>query len=154
MVTKLLATVLLFAEIGCASMFTNGGEPHTGVPVKYRAAYVASVCTIKSSGEKTAGPVERFYLAEDSGSPVLYELDYSGEGFVIRNGWFDNDGTHFFAWVTGGPGYLFSFWKDPAIPPLRQVFLAGRFKAVKDGHGRVKPDGDPVGDCPMRSVTK
>jgi hypothetical protein len=156
MVTRLVSgiVVILFTGLGCANMFMNGGETHTGVPVNYQAAYVVSGCTVKSSGQKMLGPVERFYLSEDRGSPVLYELDYSGEGVVIRNGWLDNDGTHFFAWVSGGPGYLFSFWKDPAIPPLRRVFLARTFEVVKDEQGRTRPKGDPIGDCVMRAVNK
>lgn len=132
-------------------MFLNGGETHSGAPAKYTAAFVATGCTVNATGEDMAGPPGRYYLAEENGSPVLYEVEPSGEGAIIRNGWLDGGGTHFFVWVTSGPGYLFSFPRDSAAPPVRHVYAAGAFQVVKDEHGRVRPKGSPGADCPMRA---
>jgi hypothetical protein len=144
--------VVAGSSSGCARLLLHGADSGAVMPRDYKAAFVAPECILTDGGRKLPGPPgAKYFLAEDAGSPVLYEFEPAG-GATIRNGWADSEGTSFFAWVTRGPGFLFWFPKNAEARPVRRVYPAGAYEVVTDQQGRTQPRGKVGAECPLQKV--
>ena len=146
---RLLLPLLLVTSTGCVSWFLNGAEEHTGAPAQFVARFTVPQCAMAdgSSGPGAAG--QWYFLAQDERGLVLYELDGSGEGSAIRNWWADGRGQHFFVWVSGSHGWVFTFPADRSQLPQRLVFPAGTYTTSTNENGVTIPHGQPMASCPM-----
>lgn len=146
--TPLIAASLAFTS--CASWVVNGADLNEGAPKAFLSRWSTEKCTLSGSGVEVAPPNEDYLLAQDSGTPVLFEIDRGqGRGSRIRNQWTDEVGQHFFSWVIGGPAWMFSFPKGPGGRAERMVFANGNYSVSDGGDGTFRPGGSPVARCPL-----
>lgn len=145
----LVVASLAVACSGCASWFLNGAEEHVGVPPQYVARFTVPSCTLVTGGSMPGAAGQWYYLAQDERGMVLYELDAAGEGAAIRNHWSDQRADHFFVWVSGSHGWVFSFPSDRATLPVRYVFPAGSYTTSEGPDGVTMPVGQPQAMCQL-----
>ena len=146
-VVPLLA--LSLGSTGCVSWFLNGAQEHVGAPTEYVARFTVPRCTMIDGTEAPGAAGQWYFLAQDARGLVLYELDSHGEGSAIRNWWSDEHGQHFFVWVSGSHGWVFSFPSDRSQLPTRMVFPAGSYTTSTNDDGVTIPFGQPQATCPM-----
>jgi len=155
---SLLLSLSLLGLAGCSSWVLEGAERTRSAPT-HAPVYEAPACVLKD-GRWIRGSLATYHLLDTSTDrPVLYELSRGRRGAKITNGWRDDDGVHFFAWVPGGPGYRYSFPADPERPPRRVVYAADQYRRrpVAGAPGRFQPDGRAGAVCPLdraRSPTR
>ena len=148
--TVVVLAVLCACGAGCANWFLNGATMHSaGVPQNATARFTVPSCTM-SNGTPIAGPAgQSYYLAQEARGPVLYELDANGSGAAITNHWSDERGVHFFTWVSGNAGWVFTFPHSRDQLPTRWVFEAGTYGTTVMPNGATSPTGQPTASCQM-----
>jgi hypothetical protein len=138
---------LAFAN-GCSAWIVNGAEADASLPRTYLAHFKGGPCQIRATGAPVGATKEDYYLAQDKEGFVLFEAG-SNHASALRNGWADDEGRHFFAWITTGQAWLYSLPKDARAPAERLVFLAGTYSIADDGSGRYRPLGEPTVRCSL-----
>jgi len=142
----------LLLAVGCSSWVLEGAEPIRSVPAP-TAVYEAPACVLRD-GRWIRGSLATYYMLDASDGPVLVEMTRGRRGAKITNGWRDEAGTHFFAWVPEGPAYRYSFPSDANRPPRRVVYAADQYRPrpVSGSPGAQRPEGRAGAVCPLERV--
>lgn len=147
--TVLLALTAVLAA-GCASFFLKGATPHAGAPATYVARFAIPACAAAGTNAPLPGAAgQTYYLVAEPRGLVLYELDLGASGTAIHNGWADATAIHFFTWVRGSHGWLYTFPRDRTRSPTRAVYAAGTYSTQEDAQDVVHPTGQPSALCTM-----
>jgi len=137
---------------GCVSWFLNGAREHSGgAPASAIARFTVPSCRTLADGSQIAGPQDQaYFLAQEAQGPVLYEVGLDGEGAAITNHWTDESGTtHFFVWVSGSHGWVYSFPGSREELPNRYVLAGGTYEVRQRPDGVSVPVGQPLAVCAM-----
>jgi hypothetical protein len=148
---RLFAAAVLFSTLssGCtAGFYLVGATPHSGPPVLSRGTWRVSDCA-SAAGQPIPPPSATYYLDDQA----LYEIDASGSGARITNGWSDASGRYFFTRVKTSHGWLYFFPADRAQPPVRLVYPARSYGVDESMPGVMKPTGAPGATCTMVAVS-
>lgn len=142
--TLAIATAALF--VSCTSYFLKGARDYKGGPPPGAiASFTARSCTT-STGRKIDGPTGRYYLANTTRGPALYELDASGQGTAITNYWRNAQGHHFAAYVRGHQAWEYILPDNRSKPGVRKVFLQYQ---IENGPGGFRIVGRPAATCAL-----
>lgn len=141
-------TLPMLVLMGCSSLAHVEGAAQVSTAPADTPGFVAHSCTTRD-GRQVEAPVARYYAEDGARRPLLYEMTRDDHGMRIVNGWSDEDGFHFFAWIPGGPGYHYTF-PDSGDPPIRDVLGPG-YRVHR--HGRAyRPEGAVLVRCALRPI--
>ncbi|MBO6933693.1 MAG: hypothetical protein JJ863_01920 [Deltaproteobacteria bacterium] len=143
------ALALVLATLGCSPTSHVQGAVEVEHPAEANGM-VAGRCTTRD-GRRVSAPVARYFPGVVRNRPLLYEATRNGRAMRFSNTWRDDRGTHFFAWVDGGPGYHYVFPTDADAPATRDVLGPGY--RVRRRHRSYQPEGVTLIRCELRPMT-